>query len=188
MPAKQWNVEKGEPMQTVWPPEQSDALREYLTKGMSYTEIAGAINARFNTDYSRNATIGRAKRMGLAGPARPDHWPSRPQHAGASRLHEARERHVPELIRPTPAFKRTRPVKLRCVSIAPRQLSLLDLQPGDCRYPYGGNEEGEAITFCGHPCREGFSYCAPHFRLTREPGTAPERRPGRVVLRLVEAA
>jgi GcrA cell cycle regulator len=175
-------------MQATWPPEQSDALREYFAKGMSYSEIADAINARFKTDYSRNATINRAKRMGLAGPVRPDRSPGRPRLADASRLHESRERHVPEFIRPIPVSERPEPVKLRCVSIAPRQLSLVDLGPGDCRYPYGGDKEGESITFCGHPCRQGSSYCAPHFRLTRGPGTAPERRAGPVMLRLVEAA
>jgi GcrA cell cycle regulator len=53
---------------TDWPREHSDALREYLAKRMSYSEIAEAINARFKTAYSRSATIGRARRMGLAGP------------------------------------------------------------------------------------------------------------------------
>ena len=33
--------------------------------GMSYAEIARAINAEFKTDYSRCAAIGRARRLGL---------------------------------------------------------------------------------------------------------------------------
>ena len=70
----------------------------------------------------------------------------------------------------------------------PRHLSLVDLEPGDCRYPYGGDAEGEAITFCGHPRRAGSSYCVAHFHLTSVPGTAPERIAGKVLLRLVEAA
>jgi GcrA cell cycle regulator len=43
-----------------------------------------------------------------------------------------------------PAFECEEPVKLRCVDTDPRHLSLLELEPGDCRYPYGGDEEGEA--------------------------------------------
>ena len=78
--------------------------------------------------------------------------------------------------------------KLRCIEIVPRHLALVDLEPGDCRYPYGGDEEGEAITFCGRPRQEGFSYCAPHFQLTRNPGIARERPAATVVLRLVEVA
>nr|WP_276519556.1 GcrA family cell cycle regulator [Bradyrhizobium elkanii] len=59
--------------------------------------------------------------------------------------------------------------QLRCAAVVPRHLSLLDLKPGDCRYPYGGDSDGETMTFCGHPCRSGSSYCTPHFHLSRDP-------------------
>ena len=72
-------------------------------------------------------------------------------------------------------FKEVKPLKLRCVAIEPRHLSLIELERGDCRYPYGGDEEGEAITFCGHPRRPGSSYCTPHFHLSRNPVEPPER-------------
>jgi GcrA cell cycle regulator len=177
---------------TNWAPEHSEALREYLAEGMSYSESADAINAKFKTAYSRSAAIGRAKRMGLAGPKPPGdlpgHWPGRPPEARAPRLPKLRERHPPEFMRPMPVFKRTEAVKLRCVEIAPRHLSLIDIEPGDCRYPYGGDEDGEAITFCGHPRRQDSSYCTPHFHLTRGPGTASERAASTVSLRLVAAA
>jgi GcrA cell cycle regulator len=174
---------------TNWASEHSDALREYLAKGMSFAEIADAINARFKTAYSRSAAIGRSRRMGFAGPDRakdlPKHWPA-PSKAPQPQPRKLRERHAPEFIRPMPIFERKETLKLRCVEIDPRHLSLTDLEPDDCRYPYGGEEEGEAITFCGHPRRQGSSYCAPHFHLTRGPGTASERAAGPVLLRLVE--
>jgi GcrA cell cycle regulator len=177
---------------TTWASEHSEALREYLAKGMSYAEIADAINARFKTAYSRNAAIGRAKRMGLAGPERskdlPNHWLKAAPKAEQASAHKPRERLPPEFMRPMPIFERTEPVKLRCVGIVPRHLSLIELEPGDCRYPYGGDEEGEAITFCGHPRRESSSYCTPHFHLTRGPGTISERAADTVSLRLVVAA
>jgi GcrA cell cycle regulator len=173
---------------TNWTPEHSDALREYLARGMSYSEIADAINAKFKTNYSRNAALGRARRMGLAGPESPAGWPKLPPKAKAPRVDKLRERRQPEFMRPIPVFERAEPVKLRCVEIVPRHLSLIDLEPGDCRYPYGGDEEGEAITFCGHPRRAGSSYCTPHFHLTRGPGTVSERAASTVLLRLVEAA
>jgi GcrA cell cycle regulator len=176
---------------TNWATEHSDALREYLAKGMSYSEIADAINARFKAAYSRNAAIGRAKRMGLAGPDRrkdlPKHWPTPPK-VQQPQPRKLREHYAPEFMRPMPIFERAETVKLRCVEIDSRRLSLTDLERDDCRYPYGGDEEGEAITFCGHPRRQGSSYCAPHFHLTRGPGTASERAAGTVLLRLVEAA
>ena len=87
-----------------------------------------------------------------------------------------------------PEFEPVKPEQLRCVDIEPRHLSLLDLDEGDCRYPYGGDAEGEAITFCGHPQRAESSYCAAHFHLTLGPGALPERAVSAAPLTVVEAA
>jgi len=172
-----------------WASAHSDALRDYFRMGMSFSEIGREINARFGTSYSRNAVIGRAKRMGLAAPARVESPPLVPPRPSAPRPLPPRNsapagRGQP----PKSAFKTVEPVKLRCVGIRPRLIPLLELEPGDCRYPYGGDKEGEEITFCGHLRHPGSSYCAPHFRLTRGPGTASARAPGPVILRLVAAA
>ena len=79
---------------TNWAPEHCEALRENLAKGMSYSEIAEAINAKFDTAYSRNATIGRARRMGLAGADRPGIWPRPPTRAEQSKAHKMKERYA----------------------------------------------------------------------------------------------
>jgi GcrA cell cycle regulator len=92
------------------------------------------------------------------------------------------------LLWPTPVFKEMKPVKLRCVGVEPRHLSLVELEKGDCRYPYGGDEEGEAIAFCGHLRRPGSSYCTAHFHLSRNPVVPPERAVNMVSLRMVETA
>lgn len=153
-----------------WAPEHSDALRELIAKGMSFSEAARAINSRFNTSYSRSAALGRARRLGLG----PDHRQQPSMPTKPAELHEIAEP-SPSNFRmlalpwPTPVFKEVVPVKLRCVGIEPRHLSLTELERSDCRYPYGGDEEGEAITFCGHPRRPGSSYCSPHFHLSRNP-------------------
>lgn len=181
-------------MQIDWAAEHCEALREHLTRGISFSRAAAAINARFNTAYSRNAVIGRARRMGIAGSARltesrqrqPETPPASPPNL--SQLHKARERHVPEFHSRWPAIERTETKIFRWVEAVPRHLSLTDLEPGDCRYPYGGDGEGEAVTFCGHPRRAGSSYCTPHFYLTRDPPTVSERSAGAVLLRRVRAA
>ncbi len=171
-----------------WAPEHSDALRQHLARGLSFSEIAKAINLTFNTSYSRNAALGRARRMGLMGDVRAKPslpvQPVSPQKIGESRSGES---WTPWFHRPTPAFERAAPTKLRCVEIAPRHLAVTELGRGDCRYPYGGDEEGEAITFCGHPRRPGSSYCTPHFHLSREPIEPPERVLGTASLRVVDA-
>jgi GcrA cell cycle regulator len=122
--------------------------------------------------------------MGLAGPERP----KPPPKVSTPQLSRICERHAASSWRPIPVFEPAEKVKLRCVEIDPRHLSLIDLEPGDCRYPYGGDEEGEAITFCGHPQRRGSSYCTAHFFLSRGPGTAAERAAITIALRLLELA
>jgi len=173
-----------------WTAEHSHALREYITRGISFAQAAAEINARFGTAYTRNAALGRGKRMGLIVPARHE---DRLVPAKALRQGKARERRgskpprpdqQPEIVQVVAAV----PVKLRCVGISPRLILLAELEPCDCRYPYGGDKDGEPIVFCGHPRRAGSSYCTPHFRLSRGVGTAAERAAGRVMLRLIEAA
>ena len=63
MPGKQAGMMEA----TNWASEHSDALRELFARGMTFSEIAKAINSKFKTKYSRNATLSRAKRMGSAG-------------------------------------------------------------------------------------------------------------------------
>jgi GcrA cell cycle regulator len=72
-----------------WAPEHSDALRELLARGMSYSEIAGAINEKFGTCYTRNATIGRGRRMGLGVLVRQDVRPKPPPCSSAPKLARA---------------------------------------------------------------------------------------------------
>jgi GcrA cell cycle regulator len=171
-----------------WAPEHSRALREYLTQRMSYADAANAINERFGTAYTRNAAIGRGKRMGLGSAEHPvDSFKLAPRESGPI-LKKIRKRRAAEL-KPLPAVSDSaEPVKLRCVGVSPRLISLIELEAGDCRYPYGGDKDDEAITFCGHPRLAGTSYCAAHFHLTRGESEPPERMPGPVVLRLVQAA
>jgi GcrA cell cycle regulator len=136
-------------------PEHSDALREFHGLGMTFSQIAKAINSKFKTTYSRNATPSRAKRMGLGRPVRPESLSDmKPR---LSRLGELRpaEPRTSKFHWSPPVLEAAEPLNLRCAEIEPRHLSLVDLERRDCRYPYGGDAEGEAITFCGHPRRPG---------------------------------
>lgn len=166
-------------METMnWLPEHSAALQDLRVRGLSYSEIADTINATFNTAYTRNATLSRAQRMGLAGldrlePSLPGHLdpprPAPPELPWIGRLREGRAEPNLDLVRLPKIFAETVEMpQLRCAAVAPRHLSLFDLKRGDCRYPYGGDADGETVTFCGHPCQSGSSYCTPHFRLSRD--------------------
>jgi GcrA cell cycle regulator len=174
-----------------WASEHSDALRECFARRLSCLEAAAAINRKFNTSYSRNAVLGRATRMGLTGSRRPERSPQvatlrvMPSQVRLGETHPTGPG-FPRLIWPVPAFGKSKAPKLRCAGIEPRHLSVVDLERADCRYPYGGDEEGEAITFCGHPRRPGSSYCTAHFHLSRGPGTPSERTADIVLLRMTE--
>jgi hypothetical protein len=58
--------------------------------------------------------------------------------------------------------------EIRCAEIEPLHLTLIELEKGNCRFPYG--DSPEPITFCGHlkctPIVNGVaeesSYCAAH--------------------------
>ena len=169
-----------------WAPEHSDALREFIAKGLSFSEAAQAINSRFNTSYSRNAALGRARRLGLgADDRRQPSMPTKPGELRDVAELPVREAGMSALVWPVPLFKEVKPLKLRCVAIEPRHLSVIELEKGDCRYPCGGDEDNEAITFCGHPRRPGSAYCTPHFHLSRNSVMPPERAMSSVVLRVV---
>lgn len=169
-----------------WPPSHCEALREFVSKGMSYRDAANAVNARFGTAYSRNAALGRGRRMGLAEVERPKPPPTmteaRVQPAAKLRLDEFA---LLKRLRRRPVFLRLEGVPLRCVEVVPRHLDLLALEEGDCRYPYGGDDEGGVITFCGRRRHKGSSYCTSHLHLTRNPKVRTERTPSRAPLRLV---
>jgi GcrA cell cycle regulator len=134
---------------TNWPPAHSDALRNYFALGMTYAEIARAINAEFNTNYSRCAAIGRARRLGL-GAARPPGeatrpaataTPTPPPRSRPQSLQKLAERYKAMAKWFVPFFERVDAPKLRSVDADPLHLPLLALAAGDCRYPYGGDEE-----------------------------------------------
>ena len=172
-----------------WAPEHSDALREHLAKGLSFLVVAKAINLKFNTAYSRSAVIGRATRMGLTGFERSKPTlPSHPPRLDEIAEHRAAESRPGGFHWPKPISENKESLKLRCVEIEPRHLSVIELERDDCRYPYGGDEDGEAITFCGHPRRPGSSYCTSHFSLSRDRADPAERAEKSLSLKVVEAA
>jgi GcrA cell cycle regulator len=164
-----------------WAPAHSDALRKYFAMGMSYAEIARAINAEFKTHYSRCAAIGRAKRLGLGSDRLPGERVQAPPLAPVAP--KAESSNLYKMVRSEKALvewlarlgHRKEMPELRCAAVEPRGLSLIELEAGDCRYPYGGDAEGEAIRFCGHPKRKGESYCAAYFHLTRNPDVVTQR-------------
>jgi GcrA cell cycle regulator len=152
-----------------WTQEQSDALEAHVrTGGLTYAEAAVAINETFGTTFTRNSAIGRANRIGLQSPKKEP----------KPRLDRIRKKKQPQSHKPyfrivaangnSNAMRVTLSVvaeyRLRCVEIVPRGLTLIELEKSDCRYP----SDDAPFTFCGHPIKEGSSYCTPHHYLCSE--------------------
>jgi GcrA cell cycle regulator len=133
---------------SIWTDEQAEALTSLLADGQSYAEIAAALNEQFNTNYSRNAACGKGFRLGLAAPQKVKAPPR-----------ERKRKPAETTIKPLPRMEE---IQLRCAEIEPRHLTLDQLEPNDCRYPYGDGP----FTFCGLLNTDGSSYCPEHFRLS----------------------
>ncbi len=143
-----------------WPSERDAVLIALRSSGLSFAQITREIGARFNITLSRDACVGRARRLGLCGRGRSGAAPCRAVRARPKR----RPVGYGDPSRAAPASAAAREVALRCAEVVPRHLSLADLAPDDCRFPYGE----DAITFCGHRQTKGSSYCLAHFHLSRK--------------------
>jgi GcrA cell cycle regulator len=150
-----------------WPEDHSKKLASLVTGGeKSYAQIAGALNAEFGTEYSRNSCIGRAGRMGLSKPFQIKTAKKEPGPPLAKRTRLIRSNSNSTALRLIQVNEPTGPGALRCVEVESRHLALLDLEPNDCRYPDPG--EGPDFKFCGNPkLAGGSSYCPSHFVLTK---------------------
>jgi GcrA cell cycle regulator len=146
--------------------EWSDARIELLKK--LHGEGRSAAQTAAEMGYvSRNAVLGKIHRLGLSSAV------FKPPKVKKTKK-EFRE--FPRF-RPRRSQLLTKPAKVRCIEVSPRNLSLLDLEENDCRYPFGSGP----FTFCGHPKIDGSSYCSNHFSLSISPGTASERRASQMV-------
>ena len=148
----------------TWPAEHDAALKEYFAEGMSSSQVADALNTRFGwrTNYTRNAVIGRRIRMGIksanphpkgrkvAKAAAPRPWEA----AGISKRQYQRRLAASRGVTLPP---QPLPVSIRCDAPVSRNLALVDLEAGDCRWPHGDSP----FTFCGS-ARAGIAYCMYH--------------------------
>ena len=144
---------------SAWTPELKDQVKT-LWADHSAAEIAMVMNGQGYT-FTRNSIIGVLHRENMTS----KDIQSLAKKPAAPR--PVRER----TFTPRIAYELPETIQLRCVEIVPRGLTVLDLEPNDCRWPYGD----DAITFCGGPRMNGSSYCVPHFHLSRGSGTASER-------------
>jgi hypothetical protein len=137
----------GQLVEGGWTADHTEALRESVLSGLTYSQSAVEINKKYGTHYTRNSAIGRANRIGLQCPKKE----GRPTQRAHQPYKPRRKR--PKLVAPA------RPV--RC-EVLPGNVSLLELADNGCRYP---TDDRSPFVFCNSPQRDGSSYCPEHMRL-----------------------
>ena len=138
-----WNDERIEQLSALW---RADEL--------SAAEIANRIGA-----VSRNAVIGKARRLGLPNKSAPRKVPL----SAFVKPNSAKPK--PNSVPNKP--KSPKPPKLPVIAYEPipaaddvaRVLSVLDLEFGQCRWPV---EHAGGMGYCGCQAIEGKSYCPGH--------------------------
>lgn len=149
-----------------WTEDRVTALVGLYAEGFSCRIISEKLGG------TRNAIIGRIHRMKLPAPEvkkplRPKK--ARAKKAGAKKSSANHETMITRIVRSNGNSNQMRVLsvteraqyKVRCVELEPLNKTLLDLERGECRQPYGDGP----FTFCGHPAKEGSSYCVPHHHL-----------------------
>ncbi|WP_119304984.1 GcrA family cell cycle regulator [Dongia deserti] len=145
----------------TWPEWRLEALRRLWGQGVSAKQIASALGG----GLTRNAVVGKAHRMGLAGRPSPiirDGRPRRPRKpqsakAGRKQVDDARQR-AEQAKAPTPIP----PVIQLAPPPAPPPLREPRISSRTCAWPIGDPRE-PGFHFCGAtPVREGRSYCDEH--------------------------
>ena len=162
-------------MASPWIEARDEQLKKLYAEGLSMTQIA----IEMDCGLTRNSVIGRAHRLKL--PSRRDNVVRHAKQAKPAlekRTRLVRSNSNSTALRLIHVNEPTTPGALRCVEVESRRLTLLELEPNDCRYPDG---EGSDITFCGNVKLAGSSYCPSHFVLTRRQDQKPrEGQPARM--------
>lgn len=166
--------------QTPWVQEATDLLIEHYNTGATASASAKMINAKFGTQYTRNAVIGKRDRVGL-GRANPIQSHVTRDPLAIAALDAARRRKRAERIAQLKLAEQSRKRQLeiqalkRAEAYAAKLDAIAPVKPGakstsdaimslgfnSCRYPVGA-VGADDFHFCCKPRDEDSSYCADH--------------------------
>lgn len=147
-----------------WTDERMQTLVTLWEAGQSAAVIAKALGG-----VSRSAVIGKAHRLRLGKRVTVKDLRNR-QSLRTTRAHTARKAKLPPRSHWPVVPVVSRPDVGGPVS---RNKTLLDLEPHECRWPYG---DEIPYVFCGHGVAPGLSYCPHHARIAAEPLKSREER------------
>jgi GcrA cell cycle regulator len=159
-------------------------LKQMIAEGAFRSDIARALGV------TRSAVIGKAKRLGLslagsageaARAAAAKRWSARSPRKRCRKADVSEtlvtdsdprakaEIGNPRLRKRRHAAESARPEK----TPAPLMLTLLELTPHSCRWPFG-DPDRRGFGFCGHAQAEGSSYCEAHRDISVGAAEAPD--------------
>jgi len=140
------------PAATVW----TEHLLERLAKlhadpGKSFRDIAEQLSHEFGVRLSKNACIGRARRLGLA---------QRPRSTPRPKPRKPQPVEPPAEVVPTvlPAWKVEPPVLT-----GRSRVTIYQLRRGVCHFPFG--ESGPPYAYCGNTTTRSSPWCPHHERV-----------------------
>lgn len=139
---------------TDWTPRIDDRMRELHALKLSFTDISARLNADFGLSTTRNACIGRGRRIGLEKRAWPPPRPVMPKPPKPRRSRKGKKRWIPP---PAPPIVPEEP------EVIPGRLTMLQLGRQTCRWPSGTNAP---YTYCGDPIYDDRPYCHAHCKLS----------------------
>ena len=167
-------------IQTMWAQEATDLLIEHYKTGVTASASAKMINAKFGTQYTRCAIIGKRDRVGLSR-ANPIQSHLKRDYLGKAALDAERRRkraeRIAKLEQADQSRKRQQEIQrlrqaeahaAKIDAVAPVMPfaqstlnAIMSLKFRSCRYPIGG-VGADDFRFCCEPQDDGSSYCAHH--------------------------
>ena len=153
-----------------WDNENIDLLQKLVAEKLSALEIANAMSRKTLFTYTRNAIIGKVRRLGLAllgGDNKPNpviRTPPKRKYNPVTALK----------LKPPPSKSPT----IEDVVANPKRLSILEMQRGQCYWPtsLAFDQPSKDIRFCGHKTEDGeATWCPAHQKIGY---TAPHQRSG----------
>ena len=136
----------------VWTAELDARLRELHGQRLIFRQIAAILNADFGLSLTRNACIGRGRRLGLGVRAASPPPRQRPR--------------KPRAQKPKKVTVQTPVIAIdlhRAPPIVPGALTMLQLDHTTCHWPSGTRAP---YTFCGKPVLGDRPYCHEHCRVS----------------------
>lgn len=161
-----------------WTDQRTEDLKKLWGDGKSASQIAKALGG-----VSRNAVIGKVHRLGLSGrasaskPTRAARAPAPPRPRPQSQVFGATK--VPLLQQPVGLPPK--PFASAPDVAGPKACSLLELEPGMCKWPIG-DPASDGLRFCGEaterptPDKAADNYCDAHKRRAMAPTAAKTNR------------